>query len=350
MTAASTTPALPLALTMGEPAGIGGDVTLKAWSRRAEGGPVFFVLDDPERLRKLAARLGLSVPVAEIADATEAAARFADALPVLPQSLAAPVEPGHPDPANAPAVGEAIRRAVDLALAGRVAGVVTNPIHKDVMYRGGFAFPGHTEFLASLMADRLAEAGGREVMMLACPGLRVVPVTIHVPLAEVSRRLRREDIVAIGRITAHALAADFGIRAPRLAVAALNPHGGENGSMGREEIDIIAPAVADLARLGIDAAGPFPSDTLFHAAARAGYDAVLCMYHDQALIPLKTIDFDSGINVTLGLPIVRTSPDHGTAFSLAGTGRAREDSLIAALNTAAAIAANRRSGAGPGDG
>jgi len=326
----------PLALTMGEPAGIGGEIALKAWRRRGEGVPSFFVVDDPDRLARLAARLGVTVPIASIAAPAEAAAAFADALPVLPQALARDVAPGRPDPANTPSVRRSIERAVALARSGEAAAVVTNPINKQVMYQGGFEFPGHTEFLASLM-------GGlqREVMMLACPELRVVPVTIHVALAEAVRTLRQADIVAIGRVTARALAVDFGIDRPRLAVAALNPHAGEGGAMGDEETAIIAPAIAELAAAGIDAFGPLPSDTLFHPRARAGYDAVLCMYHDQALIPIKTIDFDGGVNVTLGLEIVRTSPDHGTAFEIAGTGAANETSLVAALRMAAEIAANR---------
>jgi 4-hydroxythreonine-4-phosphate dehydrogenase len=327
---------LPLALTMGEPAGIGGDITLAAWSRRAEGVAPFLAIDDAGRLRTLAGRLGLTVPVREVSSAAEAVSVFPEALPVLPLALARAVEPGRPDPANAGAVQASIERAVALAQAGLVAGLVTNPIHKQVMYEGGFGFPGHTEFLASL-----AGLDGREVMMLVCPGLRVVPVTVHVGLAEAIRMLTREDIVAIGRTTAEALAGDFAIARPRLAVAALNPHAGEGGAMGREEIETIAPAVADLRSAGIDAFGPLPADTLFHPGARGGYDAVLCMYHDQALIPLKTIDFDRGVNVTLGLPFVRTSPDHGTAFTLAGTGKASADSLIAALTTAAQIAGNR---------
>jgi 4-hydroxythreonine-4-phosphate dehydrogenase len=330
--------ALPLALTMGEPAGIGGDITLSAWSRRAEGVPPFLMIDDPARLGILASRLNLDVPVVEITSPHEAAACFPDALPVLPQSLATGVEPGRPDPANVTAVTGAIRRAVALALAGEVAALVTNPIHKQVMHQGGFAFPGHTEFLASLLG---ADAP-REVMMLACPGLRVVPVTIHVSLAEAVAGLRTDDIVEIGMVTARALVRDFGINHPRLAVAALNPHAGEGGDMGREDMEIVAPAVERLRLAGIDAFGPLPADTLFHARARQTYDAALCMYHDQALIPLKTIDFDRGVNITLGLPFVRTSPDHGTAFDLAGTGRASPDSLMAALRTAADIAANRR--------
>nr|WP_082700414.1 4-hydroxythreonine-4-phosphate dehydrogenase PdxA [Magnetospirillum sp. XM-1]CUW38677.1 4-hydroxy-L-threonine phosphate dehydrogenase, NAD-dependent\ len=327
-----------LALTMGEPAGIGGDIALKAWSQRTDGGtPPFVVIDDAGRLRQLAARLGIAVPIQEVSSPAQAETVFAAALPVLHQPLAVPVEPGKPDPANVPAVKAAIERAVALALAGEVAGLVTNPIHKHVMYQGGFAFPGHTEFLAAL----LGRPGLREVMMLACPQLRVVPVTIHLGLAEAIRTLTRADIVEIGRVTARALEVDFAIPKPRLAVAGLNPHAGEGGAMGREDEDMVAPAVAELRALGIDAFGPLPSDTLFHPRARAGYDAALCMYHDQALIPIKTIDFDGGVNVTLGLPVVRTSPDHGTAFDLAGTGKANAGSLLAALSMAAAIAANR---------
>jgi len=327
----------PLALTMGEPAGIGGDIALAAWVRRAEGLPAFFLLDDPDRLRGLAARLGLDVPIQVVATPAGAAAVFAHSLPVLPVQLAKAVEPGQPDAANVGAVRDAIERAVALVRAGGAAAVVTNPIHKAVMHQGGFDFPGHTEFLAHLVGD----SGLREVMMLACPGLRVVPVTIHVALAEAVASLRTEDIVQVGRVTARALEVDFAIPRPRLAVAALNPHAGEGGAMGREDMDIVAPAVEQLRRAGIDAVGPLPADTLFHARARQGYDAVLCMYHDQALIPLKTIDFDRGVNITLGLPFVRTSPDHGTAFDLAGTGRASCDSLIAALTTAAEIADHR---------
>ncbi len=327
-----------LALTMGEPAGIGGDIALRAWSERSTNAtPAFAMIDDAGRLRRLAARLGLDIPIQEVSSPAEAEAAFAQALPVLHQPLPVAVEPGKPDPANVPAVKAAIERAVALSLAGEVAGLVTNPIHKHVMYQGGFTFPGHTEFLAAL----LGRPGLREVMMLACPQLRVVPVTIHLGLAEAIRTLTRADIVEIGRITAQALQVDFAIPRPRLAVAALNPHAGEGGSMGREDEDTVGPAVADLQAMGIDAFGPLPSDTLFHARARRGYDAALCMYHDQALIPIKTIDFDGGVNVTLGLPIVRTSPDHGTAFDLAGTGEARPDSLIAALSLAATIAANR---------
>lgn len=327
----------PVVLTMGEPAGIGGEITLKAWLRRSEGLPAFFCIDDPARLTALAERLDLAVPVAVIDGPDQAAARFAHALPVLPQPLAEAVAPGHPAPANAAAVRASIARAVELAQSGAACAVVTNPIHKGVMYQGGFRFPGHTEFLAHLVGQ-----DGAEVMMLACRALRVVPVTIHVSLADAIATLTRAGIVAAGLTTAAALRRDFGIAHPRLAVAALNPHAGEDGAMGREDIDIVAPAVTELRAAGIDAVGPLPPDTMFHAAARAKYDAALCMYHDQALIPVKTLGFDEGVNITLGLPIVRTSPDHGTAFGIAGTGTADETSLMEALRQAALIARNRQ--------
>lgn len=334
-----TTP--PLAVTMGEPAGVGGDITLAAFARQAgaERLPPFFVIDDPDRLTALARRLGLQVPVQSIADPAEAAAIFPEALPVLPQPLAVAVEPGRPDAANAPAVLAAIERAVRLTETGKAGAVVTNPINKAVLKAAGFAHPGHTEFLAELAG------GATPVMMLACPELRVVPVTIHLSLREAVESLRTETIIEIGRLTAAGLRRNFAIANPRLAVAALNPHAGESGVMGREEIDVIAPAVAALRAEGIDAFGPAPTDTLFHAAARTRYDAALCMTHDHALIPIKTIDFAGGVNVTLGLPFVRTSPDHGTAFDIAGTGKADDTSFVAALRMAATMAAARRSAA-----
>ncbi|MCR6630877.1 MAG: 4-hydroxythreonine-4-phosphate dehydrogenase PdxA [Magnetospirillum sp.] len=337
MTVAHQPADAPVALTMGEPAGIGGEITLQAWTRRSEGLPCFFAIDDPERLAALAARLGMAVPIQPIGSPDDAPDVFQRALPVLAQPLAEMVGPGCPAPANAASVRASIARAVELARTGAASAVVTNPIHKAVMYQGGFRFPGHTEFLAHLLG-----LDGSEVMMLACPSLRVVPVTIHLSLAEALRSLSQASIVAAGMTTSRALATDFALGRPRLAVAGLNPHAGENGAMGREEIDIIAPAVAELQAAGIDAFGPLPPDTMFHAAARARYDAALCMYHDQALIPLKTLGFDEGVNVTLGLPIVRTSPDHGTAFEIAGTGRASAASLMEALRLAASIAHNRR--------
>jgi 4-hydroxythreonine-4-phosphate dehydrogenase len=276
------------------------------------------------------------VPVREIARPQEAAAAFPSALPVLRIRLGAPVKPGHPDPANATATLEAIERAAKLAQAGEIAGFATNPIQKKTLQDAGFRHPGHTEFLAEL-------AGVEVAMMLACSALRVVPVTIHLSLADALQALAPEVIVRAGLITVAGLKSLFGIARPRLAVAALNPHAGEQGSMGDEETRIIAPAIETLRRDGIDVRGPAPADTLFHPAARATYDAALCMYHDQALIPIKTIDFSGGVNVTLGLPFVRTSPDHGTALDIAGAGRADPTSLIAALAMADDMARRRRS-------
>ncbi len=323
----------PLLLTMGDPAGIGGDVALSAWAgRAAEPLPVFAMVDDADRLRALATRLGLDVPVVEVEDPAEAAAVFADALPVLRLAtpLGGPVVPGTPSAANAPAIIDAIAQAVALVRDGKALGVVTNPINKQVLHAAGFAHPGHTEYLAAL-----AGGGAVPVMMLACTQLRVVPVTIHLSLRDAIDALTTEAIVTCGRITAEGLRRHWGIAAPRLAIAALNPHAGEGGDMGREEIDIIGPAIDRLRADGIDVIGPAPADTLFHPEARAGYDAALCMVHDHALIPIKTIDFHGGVNVTLGLPFVRTSPDHGTAYAIAGTGRANPSSLRAALRMAA---------------
>jgi 4-hydroxythreonine-4-phosphate dehydrogenase len=321
---------------MGEPAGIGGETTLMAWQRRGEESLLpFFVLADPAWLGERAAALGWTVPVREISAPEEAAGAFATALPVLPVRLARPSLPGRPDAANAPAVIEAIERGVALVQAGHASALVTNPIQKEALYAAGFRHPGHTEFLAEL------GGGATPAMMLACPGLRVVLATMHLPLKEAVAGLTRERIVAIGRIAAAGLQRDFAIARPRLAVAALNPHAGENGALGREEIEVIAPAVAALRAAGIDASGPAPADTLFHAAARQRYDAALCMYHDQALIPLKTIDFFRGVNVTLGLPFIRTSPDHGTALDIAGTGKADPRSLIAALSLAGEMVQRR---------
>jgi 4-hydroxythreonine-4-phosphate dehydrogenase len=321
---------------MGEPAGIGGEITLKAWlARDREHVPPFVLIDDPARLAALAQMLGWTVPVKTVAAPEEAMGAFAAALPVLPLALPRPPAYGRPDPANAAAVISAIETGVALASESRAGGLVTNPIQKEALYAAGFRYPGHTEFLAAL-------AGGIEVaMMLAGADLRVVPVTIHLPLKEALAALNSERIIATGHIAAAGLKRDFAIAAPRLAVAALNPHAGERGTLGREEIEIIAPAVAALRAQGVDAEGPEPADTLFHVEARRRYDAVLCMYHDQALIPLKTIDFARGVNVTLGLPFIRTSPDHGTALDIAGRGAADPQSLIAALKLGGEMAARR---------
>lgn len=326
----------PVAVTMGEPAGIGGELTLRAWLERRERRlPPFFAIDDPKRLERLAARLGWQVPIAVVEHPQAAADAFASALPVLALPLAGSATPGSPDPRNADCVLASVRKAVGLVVAGEAAALVTNPVHKKTLYEAGFRHPGHTEYLAELAGVE------RSVMMLACPELRVVPVTAHIPLAEAIGRLTRAELTAVGRITAAALRSDFGIESPRLMFAGLNPHAGESGTIGREEIEIIAPAVAELKGLGIAASGPAPADTLFHERARRGYDAAICMYHDQALIPLKTIDFHGGVNVTLGLPFIRTSPDHGTAFEIAGLGVADVSSLAASLGMAADIAARR---------
>ena len=323
----------PLALTMGDPAGIGGEVAAKAWRILAAGfapgfAPGFAIIADPFWVG------GLDVPMAVIRSLDQVADVFGAALPVLALPLPEIARPGRPDPANAPAVIASIERAVQLAQAGEASAVVTNPISKAVLYQAGFPHPGHTEFLGHL-------TGGTPVMMLACPRLRVVPVTVHVSLRRALEGVTTAAIVRVARATAAALQRDFGIAAPRLAVAGLNPHAGEGGAMGAEEAEVIAPAVAALRAEGIDATGPYPPDTLFTDAARPTYDVAVCMYHDQALIPLKTLDMAGGVNVTLGLPIIRTSPDHGTAFGIAGQGRADPGSLVAALRLAAELAERR---------
>lgn len=323
-----------LAVTMGDPAGIGGELTLSAWlGREKRGVPAFCAIDDPERLRKLSADLGWTVPVREVRSTGEAAACFDQAVPVLPLELPVTAIAGKPDARNAAAVIESIQTAVSLAQAGAVAGVVTQPIHKSTLYGAGFEFPGHTEYLAYLTGS--AEPS---IMMLAGGGLRVVPLTIHEPLAAAISRLDAQLIETIAVRVVEALKRDFAIDRPRLALAGLNPHAGENGALGDDEIRYIRPAAERLRAGGMDITGPHAADSMFHAAARARYDAALCLYHDQALIPLKTLAFDEGVNITLGLPIVRTSPDHGTAFDIAGKGIASVTSFIAALQQAEAIA------------
>jgi 4-hydroxythreonine-4-phosphate dehydrogenase len=331
----------PLALTLGEPAGIGPDLALAAWSARdAAALPPFCLVGDPDFVAARAARLGLAIPIERVTFA-DAAATFAHALPVLDLDLRTTAEPGRPDESSASVVIASIDRAVAAVLAGEAAAVVTNPIAKHVLYRAGFRAPGHTEYLAEVSA-RFGAPVARPVMMLWSPELAVVPVTIHVPLASVPGRLTTELIVVTGRIVARDLVERFGVAHPRLAIAGLNPHAGEGGSMGHEDAEVVAPAVAALAAEGIAVRGPLPADTLFHAAARATYDAALCMYHDQALIPIKTLAFDHAVNVTLGLPFVRTSPDHGTAFDIAGTGRGNPSSLMAALKLAARLSVRER--------
>jgi 4-hydroxythreonine-4-phosphate dehydrogenase len=327
----------PLALTMGDPAGVGGEIALRAWAARDKTTPPFFIIDDAARLAALAQQFKIAAPVVAISAASEAVSAFTKALPVLTPEvpLETPVVLGRPDSANARAVIGAIDQAVALAKSGAAGGMVTNPIHKAGLQSVGFAFPGHTEYLGHLAGDVPT------IMMLAIDDLRVVPVTVHLAIKDVAGALHSELILQAARITAAALKRDFGITSPRLAVAALNPHAGEQGNMGGEEMTIIAPAIAQLKADGIDATGPAPADTLFHAAARKRYDVAMCMYHDQALIPLKTLDFSRGVNVTLGLPFVRTSPDHGTAFDIAARGVADPSSLLAALQMAGDIAARR---------
>jgi 4-hydroxythreonine-4-phosphate dehydrogenase len=327
----------PLALTLGEPAGIGPDIAIEAWLRRDELKlPPFYLLGDCDILKQRAKTLGLDVELAAI-DAGDANAAFAKALPVVATGVAATAPPGRPDGSSAEAALASIRQAVSDISAGHAAAVVTNPITKNVLYRAGFRHPGHTEFLAEL-----ASADGKAlqpVMMLWSPVLAVVPVTIHLALREAIAQLSTELIVSTARITVASLKARFGVARPRLAISGLNPHAGEDGSLGLEDQTIVAPAVEILRGEGVDVRGPLPADTMFHDAARKTYDCAICMYHDQALIPVKTLAFDDAVNVTLGLPFIRTSPDHGTAFDIAGTGRANPASLIAALRLAARMAA-----------
>ncbi len=330
---------LPLALTLGEPAGIGPDLTLAVWRRRVELAlPPFYVIGDVDFLERRARALGLDVPLAVVTPA-QAHAAFERALPVAPLDLAVTAKPGKPDATSAPAAITSIRSAVDDVMAGRAAAIVTNPVAKNVLYKSGFAEPGHTEFLARLASETTGKPV-QPVMMLWSSELAVVPVTIHLPLRDVVAALTADLIVQTGRIVARDLRTRFGVARPRIAIAGLNPHAGEDGALGAEDATIVAPAVARLKAEGIDVLGPLPADTMFHERARAAYDVAMCMYHDQALIPIKTLAFDHAVNVTLGLPFVRTSPDHGTAFDIAGTGKADPSSLAAALTLAGRLAAS----------
>jgi 4-hydroxythreonine-4-phosphate dehydrogenase len=328
----------PLALTQGDPAGIGPDITLAAWaSRERHGLQPFLYIGDPAVLSARAKLLGLDIPIRE-ADPQSAIGFFSEALPVLPIPAGAEVRPGEPHSATAAGTIAAIETAVSLSLEGKASATITNPIAKSVLYQAGFGFPGHTEFLADL-AERATGRQVRPVMMLAGPKLRSVPVTIHIPLKDVPAALTQELILETCRIADADLKTRFGIERPRLAVAGLNPHAGEDGTMGREDADIIHPAVFTLRAEGIHAFGPLPADTMFHDEARTRYDVAICMYHDQALIPAKALGFDTSVNVTLGLPFIRTSPDHGTAFGIAGQGIAKEASLVEALRLAGELAA-----------
>jgi 4-hydroxythreonine-4-phosphate dehydrogenase len=327
----------PLALSVGDPSGIGPETAIAAWARRqSDGVPAFYLLADPALIEARAQLIGANVRITHTT-AAQAISAFGNALPVVPLAARFTDSPGRPDTANAAGIVEAIDRAVADCLGGHAAAVVTCPIAKKPLYDAGFRFPGHTEYLAHLAACHI----GSEimpVMLLAGPDLRTVPVTIHIPLADVPKALTSDLIVATARITAHDLENRFGLKKPRLAISGLNPHAGEGGAMGSEDENIVRPAIEALRAEGIDAFGPLPADTMFHPRARAGYDVAICMYHDQALIPAKTLAFDEGVNVTLGLPFIRTSPDHGTAFDIAGKGIARPDSLIAALKLARQLA------------
>ena len=334
----------PLALSLGDPAGIGPEIAVKAWTALRHEGLPFLVVGDHDSLAA-ASPEGERI-LRRVGGPDEAMEVFPHSLPVLDMPLQAPVVAGQPSSANAGAVIRWIETGAGLALSGRVAGLVTAPIAKAPLYDAGFGFPGHTEFLAELTSGAPSPGPRGPVMMLAAADLRTVLVTIHIPLSKVFAELTQARIVEVGRIAAFALRQDFGIEHPRLAMAGLNPHAGEAGSLGREEIEIVGPAAAQLRAEGIDCQPPQPADSLFHPDARREYDAVICLYHDQALIPVKTIDFWGGVNVTLGLPIVRTSPDHGTGFGIAGRGLARPDSRIAALKLAGEMAARRAAGAG----
>ncbi len=327
----------PLALSQGDPAGIGPDITLMAWLRRRELGlPPFFLIGDPDVLALRARQLNLAVSIRETDEASKAAGMFADALPVMTILAGIEVVAGEPHAATAKGTIASIEKAVSLVIDGEALAVVTNPIAKAVLYEAGFRFPGHTEFLADLAA-RTTGRPVTPVMMLSGPKLRAIPVTIHIPVRDVPQALTGELITETCRIAHEDLRQRFGIEAPRLAVAGLNPHAGEGGAIGTEDEDVIRPAIERLRDEGIDAIGPLPADTMFHDEARARYDVAICMYHDQALIPAKALGFDDSVNVTLGLPFVRTSPDHGTAFGIAGKGLAREHSLVAALKLAAQL-------------
>lgn len=325
----------PLVLTLGEPAGVGPEIVAAAWNTLKTEPLAFAVIGDADLLR------AQGVLVVEINTPADALQPFGRALPVIHRPLPAAVDVGRPDPANAPAVADGIEEAVSFVLSGEASGLVTAPIAKAPMYASGFRFPGHTEFIAELTADAPYPGTRGPVMMLTARDLRACLVTIHVALGQVAELITADRVARTARVVHESLKRDFAIARPRLAMAALNPHAGEGGALGLEEIETLRPVAAQLRAEGIDITDPRPADTLFHDEARAGYDAALCMYHDQALIPVKTLDFWGGVNVSLGLPIIRTSPDHGTGFDIAGQGIARADSLIAAVRLASEMAAAR---------
>ncbi|UKV12867.1 4-hydroxythreonine-4-phosphate dehydrogenase PdxA [Thalassospiraceae bacterium SW-3-3] len=331
----------PIAMTLGEPGGIGPELAIKAWLARAKHNlPPFFILSPKIIMDQTTEALGLQVKTKVIDEVSQTGKFFEDALPVFEiPGNGEDIKPGTASSKTASIVIDSIIHGVNLTRSGTASAVVTNPIQKSVLYQAGFNHPGHTEFLAELSGP-----GTIPVMMLANSQLRVVPMTIHIALSEVPKQLTAEIIKQLVRITTASLQRDLGLKKPRLAIAGLNPHAGEDGSMGDEEIKVIRPAIMELRDEGFDVVGPLPADTMFHAEARANYDVALCPYHDQALIPVKTLDFHGGVNVTLGLPFIRTSPDHGTALDIAGKGIARPDSLIAAIKMAADMARKRAAG------
>lgn len=323
----------PIAISMGEPAGIGMECLFKTWLQRsALELPPFFVVGDADFIARQAKDLRLPVPVQILAQVSDATSFFEATLPVMPLEMNSAIKPGVPDPANSAFVLESIKRATQHVLSGEASAIVTLPIHKSTLYQSGFHFAGHTEYLASL-----CNTGKATVMMLEIEGLRVALSTIHLSLKDAIGKISTSLIVNQALTVDRAMRQMFGIQSPRLAMAALNPHAGENGALGLEEIEIIIPAIEQLQSRGVDMKGPYPADTMFHAGARAQYDCAICLYHDQGLIPIKTLDFHGGVNITLGLPIVRTSPDHGTAFDIAGKGIANPASLIAAIKRASAL-------------
>jgi 4-hydroxythreonine-4-phosphate dehydrogenase len=321
---------MPLAVALGDPAGVGPEIIAKSWERRqADGVPAFFAVGDVDAVAAV-----WPGPVQPISDPSEAAACFAEALPVIRVSAGSAIDPGRPDMEGARNSLDALELAVGLTRSGAAAGLVTGPVSKSQLYAIGFNHAGQTEFVA----ERCGVSSELVAMMLVGPTLRTVPVTVHTAFRDVPDVLTTEAIIAKARATIRGLQRQFGIEQPRIAVAGLNPHAGEDGALGREEIEVIAPAIERLREDGFDVTGPYAADTMFHAKARSRYDAALCMYHDQALVPVKTLHFDEGVNMTLGLPIVRTSPDHGTAFGIAGKGVADPGAMIAALKTASACA------------
>ena len=326
----------PIALTMGDPAGIGGEISLMSWIKYKAELPPFYILDDPSRLDRLARMTDLKCRIEEINSPGEAISIFKRALPVMPLSKPVVSIPGDDSNADSKMVVESINNAIDAAIEGSASAIVTNPIQKHLLYKAGFPSPGHTEYLG-------LRAGLKHppIMLLAGPHLRVVPVTIHLPLKDAIAALTHSGIVHTLKLTVETLKRDFGITNPRVAVSGLNPHAGEDGHMGREEIDIIGPAISAAATPSCRIYGPMAADTMFHQTAREKYDVAVCMYHDQALIPMKTLDFDNGVNVTGGLPFVRTSPDHGTAYDIAGTSKANPLSLLSAIKMAAQISQHR---------